>query len=161
MAPKVERKPAAKGGTKKPVGILAGGKARELSLIWRPARGDEGACMVGRLVSSEERILDPKKPKPATVVTFAPALVRDANGELRAERSVSTVLSSALALRITPATDRGSCFQVVFLGFEHSEKGNSDWRNYEVEEVSIDALKAALKEEGAEPLADSLDTLEG
>lgn len=131
-------------------------RARDLALIFQPKRGDEGAAIAGRLVSCEEKTLDPTK-KPARVVTFAPAIILDGKtGEANAVRSASMVLSSSLALRIEPETDKGGVFAITFLGFEHSEKGNSDWRNYEVSEGTVEGLRQSLTQLDAVELAASL-----
>lgn len=148
---------AKKSAGKKGGSILAGTtKVRELATIWKPTREEAGARCAGRLVSCEEKILDPKKGKPAKVLTLAPCITVDKNGVAAAERSVSLVLSSSLGLRIQPETDTGVVFEIAFLGFEHSEKGNNDWRNYEVNEGTVEGLRTALRDLGAADLADVL-----
>lgn len=139
--------------------LMAGGQERDLAFIYNPENGEEGALLFGRLVSSEERVLDPKMGRPATCLTFAPALHVRPGEETEPLRAASTVMSASLGLRITPAADIGKCFAIRYDGKQESEKGGrAPFRIYTVVEQPVAKLKAALTAIGAQVLADSIVT---
>lgn len=142
-------------------GLLDGGEERELAFIFSPEAGEEGAVLFGRLVSVEERVLNPKLGKPAKCLTFSPAIFVRPGEEPEPLRSASTVLSSSLALRITPETDMGRCFAIRYDGKEASDdQTRTAMRVYKVVEHPAVRLAKALTDVGAVVLSNALHASE-
>ena len=131
---------------------------RNQSDRWSHDDAEPGAALMGRLINAKP--VKFKDGKDGYALQFSPAVTTTADGETETHRTIETLLSATLAQKITPETDKGVTFAIVFTGREKSEnKGRADFKTFDVAEVSPEVLRKELQSAGAPELAALLASL--
>ena len=125
---------------------------------WSHDDAEPGAALMGRLIAAKP--VKFKDGKDGYALVFSPAITTTADGETETHRTIETLLSATLAQKITPETDKGVTFAIVYTGREKSEhKGRADFKTFDVAAVGPDALRKELESNGAPELAALLASL--
>lgn len=114
---------------------------------WAHDDAKPGAGILGRFVGTKP--ITYKDGKQGEALVFSPAVELTGDGELIVHRSIETINSAVLAQKITPETDQGVVFAVVYVGREKSaHSGRSEFKQFTVAESTPDRLRQMLQDNG-------------